>query len=167
MKELQRFLAMHPDINAVQIFITDPSGVPRGKSVRASELEAIYRDGRRVAGSILGLDITGEDVDATGLVWEAGDADGICRPVPGTLLPSPWLTPPTGQLFNSFTPKLDSKTALNASRKPLTVSALNSRITWSIAERGAFPWRINSSNRAKACPAACCTALSDWARIAK
>ena len=99
MKELQRFLAMHPDIDAVQIFITDPSGVPRGKSVRTSELEAIFRDGRRVAGSILGLDITGEDVDATGLVWEAGDADGICRPVPGTLLPSPWLTPPTGQLM--------------------------------------------------------------------
>lgn len=99
MKELQRFLAMHPDIDAVQIFITDPSGVPRGKSVRTSELEAIFRDGRRVAGSILGLDITGEDVDATGLVWEAGDADGICRPVPGTLLPSPWLTPSTGQLM--------------------------------------------------------------------
>lgn len=99
MKELQRFLAMHPDIDAVQIFITDPSGVPRGKSVRASELEAIYRDGRRVAGSILGLDITGEDVDATGLVWEAGDADGLCRPVPGTLLPSPWLAPSTGQLM--------------------------------------------------------------------
>ena len=99
MKELQRFLAMHPDINAVQIFITDPSGVPRGKSVRTSELEAIFRDGRRVAGSILGLDITGEDVDATGLVWEAGDADGICRPVPGTLLPSPWLTPSTVQLM--------------------------------------------------------------------
>jgi glutamine synthetase len=67
--------------------------------VRASELDAIFRDGRRVAGSILGLDITGEDVDATGLVWEVGDADGLCRPVPGTLLPSPWIQPPTGQLM--------------------------------------------------------------------
>lgn len=99
MNELRRFLASHPDIDSVQVFITDASGVPRGKSVRASELEAIFRDGRRVAGSILGLDITGEDVDATGLVWEAGDADGLCRPVPGTLLPSPWLAPPTGQLM--------------------------------------------------------------------
>ena len=99
MNELQGFLAAHRDIDAVQVFITDASGVPRGKSVRASELEAIYRDGRRVAGSILGLDITGEDVDATGLVWEAGDADGICRPVPGTMLPSPWLAPATGQLM--------------------------------------------------------------------
>ncbi|MGD9598967.1 MAG: glutamine synthetase family protein [Steroidobacteraceae bacterium] len=99
MSELRRFLAAHPAIDAVQVFITDASGVPRGKCVRASELEAIYRDGRRVAGSILGLDITGEDVDATGLVWDVGDADGICRPVPGTLLPSPWIDAPTGQLM--------------------------------------------------------------------
>ena len=99
MNELQRFLAAQPAIDAVQVFITDASGVPRGKCVKASELEAIYRDGRRVAGSILGLDITGEDVDATGLVWDVGDADGICRPVPGTLLPSPWIDAPTGQLM--------------------------------------------------------------------
>lgn len=97
--ELQQFRAAYPAIDAVQIFITDASGVARGKSVRASELAAIFRDGRRVAGSILGLDITGEDVDATGLVWEVGDADGLCRPVPGTLLPSPWIVPPTGQLM--------------------------------------------------------------------
>lgn len=99
MTELARFLAAHPGIDAVQVFITDGSGVPRGKMVRAGELEALYRDGRRVAGSILGLDITGEDVDATGLVWDVGDADGVCRPVPGTLLPSPWLDAPTGQLM--------------------------------------------------------------------
>ena len=98
-EELRRFRAAHPDIDAVQVFITDASGVARGKCVRAGELDAIYRDGRRVAGSILGLDITGEDVDATGLVWEVGDADGLCRPVPGTLLPSPWIGPPTGQLM--------------------------------------------------------------------
>ncbi len=97
--ELRRFRAAYPEIDAVQIFITDASGVARGKSVRVGELEAIFRDGRRVAGSILGLDITGEDVDATGLVWEVGDADGLCRPVPGTLLPSPWIAPPTGQLM--------------------------------------------------------------------
>ena len=36
-----------------------------------------------VAGSILGLDITGEDVEGTGLVWEVGDADQCCRPVAG------------------------------------------------------------------------------------
>jgi glutamine synthetase len=100
--ELQRFRSAHPDIDAVQLMITDPSGVPRGKSVRVHELERLYSTGRNVAGSILGLDVTGEDVDATGLVWDTGDADLLCRPVPGTLLPSPWIAQPTGQLLLSM-----------------------------------------------------------------
>jgi glutamine synthetase len=100
--ELQQFLRGNPDIDAVQLWITDPSGVPRGKSVRRHELERLYAHGRPVAGSILGLDVTGTDVDATGLVWDTGDADLVCRPVPGTLLRSPWLARPTGQLMLSM-----------------------------------------------------------------
>ena len=73
--ELETFLAAHPDVQAVQIMITDPSGVTRGKSVRREELARIFDSGRQVAGSILGLDITGQDVDDTGLVWDTGDAD--------------------------------------------------------------------------------------------
>jgi glutamine synthetase len=79
--------------------ITDPSGVLRGKSVRREELARIFEHGRQVAGSILGLDVTGEDVDATGLVWDTGDADMTARPVAGTLQVSPWLAAPTGQLM--------------------------------------------------------------------
>jgi glutamine synthetase len=97
--ELGRFLEAHPQIQAVQIMITDPSGVPRGKSVRREELPRIFESGRQVAGSILGLDITGEDVDATGLVWDTGDADMTARPINGTLKLVPWLAAPTGQLM--------------------------------------------------------------------
>jgi glutamine synthetase len=97
--ELATFLAAHPDVSAVQIMITDPSGVLRGKSVRREELERIFDTGRQVAGSILGLDITGEDVDETGLVWDTGDADMCARPVAGTLVRAPWLAAPTGQLM--------------------------------------------------------------------
>ena len=97
--ELARFLEAHPDIRAVQIMITDPSGVLRGKSVRREELLRLYASGRQVAGSILGLDISGEDVDATGLVWDTGDADMCARPIAGTLKRSPWLAAPTGQLL--------------------------------------------------------------------
>ena len=104
LEELRAFRARHPQVDAIQLYITDPSGVARGKSVRVHELERLYTDGRNVAGSILGLDVTGTDVEATGLVWEAGDADLLCRPVPGTLQPSPWLERPTGQLMlNMFT----------------------------------------------------------------
>ena len=102
---MQAFLAAHPDIGAVQVFLTDLCGVARGKNIRREELEAIYHNGRNVAGSILGHDITGEDVDATGLVWDTGDADMLCRPVAGTLAPAPWLAAPTAQLMLSmYTP---------------------------------------------------------------
>ena len=97
--ELAEFLAAHPDIQAVQIMITDPSGVLRGKAVRTAELERIFDSGRQVAGSILGLDITGVDVDDTGLVWDTGDADMTARPVAGTLVRAPWIAAPTGQLM--------------------------------------------------------------------
>ena len=97
--ELDAFLAANPDIQAVQIMITDPSGVLRGKSVRREELERIFDSGRQVAGSILGLDITGQDVDATGLVWDTGDADMTARPLARTLVRAPWIAAPTGQLM--------------------------------------------------------------------
>lgn len=99
--ELAQFLAAHPAVDAVQLLLTDPSGITRGKTVRRHELEGIYANGRNVAGSILGLDVTGADVEATGLVWETGDADKLCRPVPGTLRPVPWLER-TGQVLLSM-----------------------------------------------------------------
>jgi glutamine synthetase len=99
--ELQQFLHQYSDIDAVQVLLTDPSGVIRGKMLRRHELAALFSHGRNVAGSILGLDVTGADVQATGLVWETGDADKLCRPVPGTLQPAPWLER-TGQIMLSM-----------------------------------------------------------------
>jgi glutamine synthetase len=101
-EEFTAFRASNPGIEAVQLFITDPSGVPRGKVAVLHELERLYSTGRPVAGSILGLDVTGRDVEATGLVWETGDADLLCRPVPGTLRAAPWLARPTAQVMMSM-----------------------------------------------------------------
>jgi glutamine synthetase len=73
--------------------------VLRGKAVRREELVSLFDSGRQVAGSILGLDITGKDVDDTGLVWDTGDADMTARPIARSLKPAPWLAAPTGQLM--------------------------------------------------------------------
>lgn len=100
--EARAFLAAHPDIEAVQLVITDASGVGRGKNIAREELEPLCASGRNVAGSILGLDVTGEDVEGTGLVWEVGDADQCCRPVPGSLGRASWLTRPTAQVLGSL-----------------------------------------------------------------
>ena len=51
--ELRGFLDAHPDIGAVQIFLTDLCGVLRGKSIRGEELAALYAHGRPVAATCL------------------------------------------------------------------------------------------------------------------
>jgi glutamine synthetase len=96
-EEATRFLADNPDIAHVQVLLTDPCGVARGKSLRRHELERVYAHGRYLPGSILSLDITGADVEETGLVWDDGDADRSCFPVPGTLVRAPWHGEPTAQ----------------------------------------------------------------------
>ena len=49
--ELQQFLTAHPGINSVQVYLTDPSGVARGKNLHRDELAGLYAHGRTVAGS--------------------------------------------------------------------------------------------------------------------
>jgi glutamine synthetase len=90
-KEVKAFLDKHPEIQFFEIVFTNMAGVPRGKRLRRHEIEAVYAQGRFLPGSILVNDITGQDVEATGLVWEDGDADRIARPIAGRLTPAPWL----------------------------------------------------------------------------
>jgi glutamine synthetase len=97
--EAHAFLEAHPDVEAIELLITDPGGVARGKLIAREELLSLFADGRCVAGSILGLDVTGEDVEATGLVWSVGDADRLCRPIPGTLVRAPWMSRPGAQVL--------------------------------------------------------------------
>jgi glutamine synthetase len=108
--EARAFLESNPDIETVQLVITDANGVGRGKNIAREEVDALYRSGRNVAGSILGLDITGEDVEETGLVWAVGDADQTCRPVAGSLSRAPWLSRPAAQVLGTMF-ELDGRTA--------------------------------------------------------
>src|SRR5690606_4499585 len=48
---------------------------------------------------ILGLDIVGEDVHETGLIWDSGDGDLRAWPIPGTLVPLHGTNPPRGQVL--------------------------------------------------------------------
>ncbi len=88
--EAEAFLAAHPDIEAFELLLVDPNGILRGKIIRRHEVLAVYRSGRHLPGSILGLDVTGEDVPDTGLVWDDGDADRCAWPVAGSLVALPY-----------------------------------------------------------------------------
>lgn len=90
-QEAIAFIKTNPDIRQISLILTDLGGIARGKSVRAHELETIFKNGRPLPSSILSLDASGEDVEDTGLVWDIGDMDGMAFPVAGTLKRTPWL----------------------------------------------------------------------------
>ncbi|MFZ1661451.1 MAG: glutamine synthetase family protein [Paracoccaceae bacterium] len=100
--EAEAFLAAHPEIEAVDIVLHDANGIGRGKIIRRHELMSIYTGGRHMPISILGLDICGEDVHETGLIWDQGDGDLRAWPIPGTLVPLHGTNPPRAEVFMSL-----------------------------------------------------------------
>jgi glutamine synthetase len=97
--EAEAFLAAHPDIEAFDIVLHDSNGIGRGKIIRRHELISIYQNGRHLPISILGLDICGEDVHETGLIWDEGDGDRRAWPIPGSLVALHNTTPPRGEVL--------------------------------------------------------------------
>jgi glutamine synthetase len=100
--EAEAFLAAHAEIEAFDIVLHDSNGIGRGKIIRRSELLATYASGRFMPMSILGLDICGEDVHETGLIWDHGDGDLRAWPIPGTLAPLQGTNPPRGEVLLSL-----------------------------------------------------------------
>ena len=100
--EAEAFLDAHPEIEAFDIVLHDSNGIGRGKIIRRHELLSIYKSGRHMPISILGLDICGEDVHETGLIWDQGDGDLRAWPNPGTLKALHNTTPPRGEVFLSL-----------------------------------------------------------------
>lgn len=100
--EAKRFLDDHPEVAFVDILFTALSGVPRGKRLRRHELMPVYEYGRFLPGSVLVCDVTGQDCEDTGLVWEDGDADRLAKPAPGTLVKAPWLGDDSAQVITSM-----------------------------------------------------------------
>ncbi len=100
--EAEAFLSAHPEIEAFDIILHDANGIGRGKIIRRHELLPFYNNGRHLPISILGLDICGEDVHETGLIWDQGDGDLRAWPIPGTLKPLHNTQPPRGEVFMSM-----------------------------------------------------------------
>ena len=100
--EAEAFLAEHPEIEAVDIVLHDSNGIGRGKIIRRHELPSLYKSGRHMPISILGLDVCGEDVDETGLIWDQGDGDLRAWPIPGSLRAIHNTTPPRAEVLMSL-----------------------------------------------------------------
>ena len=97
-----RALEQTPECELVDLILPDMNGLLRGKRVTRSALEKVYAEGICLPMSLIATDITGNTVEETGLGYDIGDEDRICRPVPGTLRPVPWSPRPMAQLLLSM-----------------------------------------------------------------
>ena len=89
---------LDPEIRALRVAAADLNGIARGKRMPPSRADRLMSEGTRWPLSVMNLDIWGEDIDGSPLVFEAGDPDGWLRPTERGLLPVPWLSTPTAML---------------------------------------------------------------------
>ncbi|HCB52478.1 MAG TPA: glutamine synthetase, partial [Rhodobacter sp.] len=85
LSEALAFLAAYPEVEGIDVVLTDSQGIGRGKIIRRHELEPLFASGRGMPASLFAQDIAGDDVDETGLVLKDGGGDSRCWPLAGTL----------------------------------------------------------------------------------
>ncbi|MGJ8622588.1 MAG: glutamine synthetase family protein [Yoonia sp.] len=92
------WLDEHPEIRNLRCGAADLNGQARGKRVPRRFAEKLETEGTRFPLSVLNLDIWGEDIDDSPLVFETGDADGLMLPTERGYIPMPWLQAPSAIL---------------------------------------------------------------------
>ena len=74
----------------IRAAMCDLNGVWRGKLMPAGQLDKVLGGGLRLPLSTPAIDIFGEDVANSPIVYDTGDVDGICLPTARGPLPEPW-----------------------------------------------------------------------------
>lgn len=95
---MKNWLRKHPEVRTIRVAAADLNGQPRGKRVPVRFADAVVTNGTRFPMSVLNLDIWGEDIEDSPLVFDSGDADGVLRPTERGFMPMPWLDAPTALL---------------------------------------------------------------------
>ncbi|MGY9050531.1 MAG: glutamine synthetase, partial [Rhodobacterales bacterium] len=90
-----QWLNEQTDIENIFACICDLNGTLRGKRLDVAQAEKILNGSVRMPLSLAGLDIWGEDIEVSALVFETGDADGICQYTGRGILPINWTSRPT------------------------------------------------------------------------
>lgn len=100
--ELAAFLEAHPQVDHVDACLIDICGIVRGKRYPRADLTKLFRSGLQFPYSAYLLDVTGHCADPCGRGISDGDPDGVCLPVPGTLVPTPWVGESAAQVLVSM-----------------------------------------------------------------
>lgn len=89
--EVAGFLEAHPEITHLDAVLIDLCGQSYGKRLPRAHIEKLYQAGTPVCAAMSLVDVQGNTADPMGHGFSDGDPDAIVRPVPGRLVPAPWL----------------------------------------------------------------------------
>ena len=74
---MNNWLRKNPQVRTIRVAAADLNGQARGKRIPSRFADKVTTEGTRFPVSVLNLDIWGEDIDDSPLVFESGDADGV------------------------------------------------------------------------------------------
>ncbi|MFK7764714.1 MAG: glutamine synthetase family protein [Roseobacter sp.] len=95
---MENWLRENPHMRTVRVAAADLNGQARGKRVPVRFAYKLTQQGTRFPMSVMNLDILGEDIHDSPLVYETGDRDGVLKPTERGFVPMPWLDTPTALL---------------------------------------------------------------------
>ncbi|WP_195822401.1 glutamine synthetase family protein [Roseobacter sp. MH60115] len=95
---MKNWLRKNPQVRTIRVAAADLNGQARGKRIPSRYADKAVEGGTRFPMSVLNLDIWGEDIDDSPLVFESGDKDGVLKPTERGFMPMPWLEAPTALL---------------------------------------------------------------------
>lgn len=98
MVNLEAWLLERPEIESVFACVCDLNGTLRGKRTPVANAARVADGGLRMPLSIMNVDVWGEDIENSALVFETGDSDGICEPTGRAPLTISWTSKPAGLL---------------------------------------------------------------------
>ena len=86
-EQAKAFLATHPSVQWIDVFMHDLNGIARGKRIRSGDLVGFADKGFMVPSTCYIMDMRGSCVEETGRLWETGDPDLQFRVLADTLAP--------------------------------------------------------------------------------
>lgn len=94
-RDVTKWLSERSEIESIFACVCDLNGTMRGKRVPADQVAKVVGGGLRMPLSIVSMDIWGEDIENSELVFETGDSDGLCDFTGRPLMPITWTSRPT------------------------------------------------------------------------
>ncbi len=95
---MEDWLTSHPEIRSVVTAVADLNGQARGKRFPVGRAAKAMGGETKMPLSSLNVDIWGDDIEDSPLVFETGDRDGVLRPTDRGFVPTPWLATPSAML---------------------------------------------------------------------